>query len=113
DTPQLGSGWRYLYSEKRVARFCGRHQMAYRTDAANPGRNRRHLSKGSTFTNLFKSAKLRDVKMSVLDFASIIQLNRNFRVPFDAGNRIDNNFFRHIKSSSETGQLSKIRRVSG
>ena len=53
------------------------------------------------------------MEFRVLHLSLIIELDRDFRVAFDAGHRIDDNFFKHVLLSSEAGFAREVRRLSG
>ena len=92
---ELGRGWRNLHGQQSVAGFGRRHEMTHGTDAADPSRDRWHLREWSTFTELFESTKLSDVKTSVLNLARIVQMDSDLRMAFNASDRIYDDFFSH------------------
>jgi hypothetical protein len=50
---------------------------------------------GPSFAQLLKAPKLGDVEMGIRDFALLVELNRDLRVPFDPGDWVDNDAASH------------------
>src|SRR6266704_2025966 len=66
------------------------HNLGETEDAAqfvSGGRN----ANGRAFANFFKSAELRHVETSILDAASLVEVEGHLGVPLDAGHRVDHN----------------------
>jgi hypothetical protein len=76
--------------------------MAYRANPANPRHERGHFVKRTAFAELFKSAKLRDMKARGFHFSPVVHQQRNLCVALEPRNRIDDNRSRHLFSSSSS-----------
>ncbi len=66
--------------------------MADRTDTADARHQRRHLVERPPFAEFLESAKLGDVETRIGDLPVFGELYGDFRVAFNAGHRIDNDF---------------------
>ena len=67
--------------------------MAYGTNAADPGHERRHFVKGAAFAEFLEAAELRDVEAGFVDSSLFIEMQRDLGMAFDAGYGIDENRF--------------------
>src|ERR1035438_945921 len=65
--------------------------MADRADAANARHERWHLIKRAALAEFLEPAELGDVEIGFLDVALLVQMERDFGVPLDAGHRVDHN----------------------
>src|ERR1035438_4120281 len=93
DAAQFIGGGRNPNGEQLVASLGGGDEMADRTNAADPGHERWHLVKWAAFAELFEAAKLRDVEAGFVDSSLIVEVQRDFGMALDAGNRVDENGF--------------------
>ena len=87
--PQLVGGGGNLHAENCVAGLRRGHQMADRTDAANAGRDARHLPEAASLAEFFKSSKLGYVETCIIHLAGIVQMNRNFGMTLNACHRVN------------------------
>ena len=69
--------------------------MAHRTNAADPGGNRRHFPKGSPFAKFLEAPKLGDVKPSIRHLTLVIQVDRDFGVTLDSRDGVNDDSAGH------------------
>ena len=108
DAPQLGRRRRNLDREQRVARFRRSDEVAHRADAAGAAGQRGHFAERPAFAEFLESAELGDVKLRVLHFAIVIELDGDLRVALDAGYGVDENLFWTWGLCSEMGFAGEI-----
>ena len=65
--------------------------MADRADPADARRDGRHLIEGPPFGEFLEPTKLRDMERRVDDLAVRVEVDRDFRMTFDAGDRVNDN----------------------
>ena len=83
DATQVGGRLRDLDRHDRVARLGRGDQVADRADPADPGHQARHLVERPALAQLLEAPELGDVELRVLDHASVVELDRDLRVPLD------------------------------
>ena len=89
--PQLCRGRRNAHAHDGVASLDGGQQMADRANSADARGDGRHFVEGPAFGEFLEAAKLRDVERRVGDLAVLVEVNGDFRVTFDAGDRVNDN----------------------
>jgi hypothetical protein len=95
DAAQLSGGFRDGDRQQLIARLGRGQRMADRTDAAGAGRQRRHLEKWASLDEFFKTADLGDLETGVADGAVLAQQEADPGMPFDAGDRLDDELLFH------------------
>jgi hypothetical protein len=92
---QLAGRWGNLHRQQLVAGFGGAEQMAHGADAADAGRDPRHVREGAPLAEFFKAPILHHVKPRVAEAPLTIQVEGDFGVALDAGHRVDQNGAAH------------------
>ena len=69
--------------------------MTYRANAANPGGNSRHFPEGPPFAKFLKAPKFGDVKPGGGHFTLIIEIDRNFGMPLNPRDGVNDNSVGH------------------
>ena len=92
---QLFGGRRNLHRHDLIPRLHRRDQMADRADAADARGDAGHLGVGPADAEALEAAKLGHVETSIAHLASVIQVDGDLGVTFDAGHGIDDDALRH------------------
>src|SRR5439155_25070020 len=96
DASEFDRRFRNTHREDSVAGLGGGEQMAYRADAADPRHEIGHLEERTPLAEFLKSSKLSDVEVRRFHASVVVQLDRDFSVPFQPRHRINENSLGHL-----------------
>ena len=88
-TAKFGRRWWDTDGKQGIARFRRRHEMADWTDTANARRDPGHFPEAASFAKLFKTAEFGHMKAGVVNPAGVVQVDSNFSMALDPGDRIN------------------------
>src|SRR5579872_1042589 len=91
---QDGRGGR-VDAQQSIAGFATSDDVAHGADAAHARHESGHFVKRAALADLFETAKLCDVELGGLDFAGGVEVDRDLRVAFDPGYRMNDNPLSH------------------
>src|SRR5215467_1342222 len=86
--------------------------MANRANSADPRHQRWHLVEWAALTQLLETTKLRDVEACILDAAVFVQVQRDLRMAFNAGHRIDDDGAFRLHDVSLLASSGELRATS-
>src|SRR5579863_1544193 len=94
--PQLRGGMRNAHGHDGLAGLSRGDEMRDWADAADPRHEARHLVERPAFAEALEAAHLRDMKVRILDFALVVELDGDFAVSFKACDGIDGDGLAHV-----------------
>src|SRR6516162_6707047 len=89
NSSQFVSSGRNAYSQQRIACLRGCNEVTDRADTTDACHERWHLGERSAFTELLEAAKLGDMQARIFHPSVLIQVQSDFGVTLDAGDRIN------------------------
>ena len=84
---------RDVHTQDRIAGFRAGEQMAHGTNPANARGDLRHLGEEPSLAEFLEAAELDHMEPRVGHVARVVEMDRDLRVPLDAGHGIDRNGF--------------------
>src|SRR5208283_757971 len=88
EAAQLVRGGRDRHGHDRVARLCGREQVAHRADAADSSGDARHLAERAALAELLEAPEFHDVELRVRHLAVVAKVYADLGVALDARDRV-------------------------
>lgn len=103
-------GWRHD-GEDLVACLRRCDQVADRADSVDARHDGGHLVDRAALDDAFEAPELRDMELGVDHLALVVELNRDFRVALDPGDRVDDGCAAHGGSSTAEAGVVAVEGV--